>query len=47
MDKIEKCINESSTAIDEYLDSLNELAVSLDQINGSDCLAFSFFLIFI
>lgn len=29
MDKIEKCINESSTAIDEYLNSLRELAVSL------------------
>ena len=29
MDKIEKCINESSTAIDEYLNSLRELAVSV------------------
>ena len=31
MDKIEKCINESSTAIEEYLNSLRELAVSLDE----------------
>lgn len=47
MDKIEKCINESSTAIDEYLDSLNELAVSLDQKKGSDSIALRFFLIII
>ena len=47
MDKIEKCINESSTAIDEYLDSLNELAVSLEQKKGNDSIALRTFLIIV
>ena len=47
MDKIEKCINESSTAIDEYLGSLNELAVSLDQKKGSDSIALRTFLLIV
>mgnify|MGYP004532329697 FL=1 len=47
MDEIEKCVNESSTAIDKYLNSLRELAVSLDEKKGSDSIALRIFLLIV